>query len=543
MALSWRWQEDFAAGVLRSAARDQEVGVGVSNAVNGLFDDDGDCYLRGRTIQHSELVAGAPLTFLWTGALSEGPIGFASSAEHTYVLRPDSTLEEHVLGGPLIGRPVKPAVLKDVLYIPPNLKWTGISGGVIPPESAGFPAPLPGMVGTVHLAAAGNRLVIAQGRFVRFSASGDATTWGTDDYHELPEGTIIRGLATIKDTVLVFTGYGVWSIQNLALDLTDDLGNPQQVLQKLLPEVALLHEAGLAEWGGRIVVPCNDRVLLIDTISAPTAISDSIAPLYMQHVRAGRLPGGAKVFNNHYFLPWLNTDGTVASVMVCRLNRPVRGRQVYYPWSILTGHAAGFTMADISAVTDVPTMLAAHHDGRVVDLGGLFNPGLPADADGTIPEFDLETRHFPTGNGQPNHFRALRLEYTLEQAEGSPAPTINAALSAGNVAQTYELLQLQFPDTGYAGVFDTYADYAGVLHGGLDETVWGPSEWADDPTLFWAPLAHQPLQLPGLDPAQWMLDHPQRVRYVRVRFRCTDPVARLIVHRIGFGVRPATHQR
>jgi hypothetical protein len=51
------------------------------------------------------------------------------------------------------------------------------------------------------------------------------------------------------------------------------------------------------------------------------------------------------------------------------------------------------------------------------------------------------------------------------------------------------------------------------------------------------------LPSPGVDPAQWTLAQPKRVRYVRARVRCADPVAKLVVHSISLGVRPATHQR
>jgi hypothetical protein len=53
VSLNWISQDDFAAGIVRNVARDIDVGVGVSNAVNGLFDDDGDCYLRGNTASTS----------------------------------------------------------------------------------------------------------------------------------------------------------------------------------------------------------------------------------------------------------------------------------------------------------------------------------------------------------------------------------------------------------------------------------------------------------------------------------------------------------
>lgn len=534
MSLNWISQDDFAAGILRSVGRDMDVGVGVSNAVNGLFDDDGDCYLRGNTRNYANDLGGAPLTFLWTGYLGT-PVGLVSTAAGLFRLSGNALVA--LTGGTPVTRPVKPAVVAGELFLPNGTSWTGGAAA----STGQLPAPLPGMGGTVHLAACGGRLVIGQGRFVRFSASGAPRSFAADDFHELPEGAEIRGLGTIKDTLLVFTGYGIWSIQNMDLDLTDDAGNPQQVMQKLLPELGLLHEAGLAEWGGRIVAPCGDRCLLVDTISAPTPVSDSISGLYMQHVNAGRLPGGAKVYRNHYFLPWMNPDGSVASVMVCRLNRPVKGRLTYFPWSILTGHAAGMVMGDLAAVTTAPSMLVAHRDGRVVDYFSLFDPSddVDLDVDGGTPEFDLETRDFPTGNGQPNHLRALRLWYTLRDLSGEQA-SIQAAFSWNDVAQDYEQLR---QGRTYADVLSEYADYGAVLRGSLPVGLWGPGPWAEDPDRYWVPLDERALDSPGIDPEQWNLALPKRVRYARVRFRCTDPVAKLIVHRVGLGVRPATHQR
>jgi hypothetical protein len=534
VSLSWISQDDFAAGVLRSAGRALEPGVGVANAVNGLFDDDGDCYLRGNTRAYSDAL-GAPLTFLWTGDLG-GPIGLVSTAASFYQLA--GGVLTAMAGGTPVARPVKPAVIAGELFLPNGTSW---KGAATLPQNGQLPPPLPGMAGAVHLAVCGERLIVAQGRIVRFSAGGNPHSFGADDYHELPGGTVIRGLAAIKDTLLVFTSYGIWAIENLALDLTDDQGNPQQVMQKLFPELALLHEAGLAEWGGRIVVPCADRCFLVDTISAPTPISDSIAPLYMEHIRAGRLPGGGKAFRNHYFLPWLDAAGAVVSVMVCRLNRPVKGRATYYPWSVFTGHAAQMVMGDIAAVTPTPTMLVAHRDGRVVDFFSVFDPDnqVVHDVDGSDPEFDFETRDFPTGNGQPNHVRALRLNYTLTPLEGVDA-SIGAAFSFGSTAQSYETLR---NGRSYDDVRTEYGDYAAVVRGPIAPSAWGPGAWAEDRDRFWMPLEQRALASPGIDPAQWRLAQPKRVRYARVRFRCTDPVAKLVIHGVGFGVRPATHDR
>jgi hypothetical protein len=533
VSLTWISQDDFAAGLLRSVGRGIEPGVGVDNIIDGLFDDDGDVYLRGNTVAHTNALD-SPLTFLWTGDLG-GPVGLVSTATGFYRLS-GPTLTA-LPGGTPVARPVKPAIVAGELFLPNGTSWNGVGNAL----SGQLPPSLPGAVGSVHLCAAGGRLVIGQGRFVRFSAAGSPHTFGADDFHELPEGAQIRGLAAIKDTVLVFTAYGIWAIENLALDLTDDLGKPQQVMQKLFPELGLLHEAGLTEWAGRIVAPCTDRMLLIDTISAPTSISDSIPPLYMEHVRAGRLPGGAKVFRNHLFLPWLSPDGAPVSTLVCRLNRPVKGRQTYYPFSILSGHAAGMIAGDIAAVTTMPTLLVAHGDGSVVDFFNVLSPSdaVAHDADGTDPGFDLETRDFPTGNGQPNHLRALRLSYTLTTLDGS-IPSVEAAFSYGSVGQNYEQLRAR---GSYADVFATYPDYKAVQHASLDPDVWGEGEWASEGDRYWVALDGRALPSPGVDPAQWTLAQPKRVRYVRARVRCADPVAKLVVHSISLGVRPATHQR
>jgi hypothetical protein len=37
-------------------------------------------------------------------------------------------------------------------------------------------------------------------------------------------------------------------------------------------------------------------------------------------------------------------------MLVCRLNRPVRGGSLYFPWTVITGHAAQIVMADFALV-------------------------------------------------------------------------------------------------------------------------------------------------------------------------------------------------
>ena len=41
-------------------------------------------------------------------------------------------------------------------------------------------------------------------------------TFDPTDYHELPDGVVVQGMSSIRDRVLVFSNYGLWSITNMA---------------------------------------------------------------------------------------------------------------------------------------------------------------------------------------------------------------------------------------------------------------------------------------------------------------------------------------
>ena len=206
-----------------------------------------------------------------------------------------------------------------------------------PPPPVGITVPI-----VRHIAAIAGRLVIAEGNRISFSEAGFPFSFIADDFHELDDGIVVQGLANIRDTLLVFTTYGLWSISNMALDLTDDFGNLQQPVSLVTPEIALWHEAGLAEWSGSAIAPCTDRIYLIGS-GAPVPISDSIAPLYMDSVRSGHLPGGALAYRNHYFLPIVGADLKPLTVLICRVNRPVKGRFTYYPYSCSPATRAGWS--------------------------------------------------------------------------------------------------------------------------------------------------------------------------------------------------------
>jgi hypothetical protein len=502
MTLATVGQEDFAVGTLRGIAPDVQPGVGVYTAANAMLNDDGDLYRRGGTRYYSQAL-GSPLTWMWNGTIGSQDLILVATDSEIHSLQGDVPV---FVDSPGLMRPVKPAVVGDKLYLP-NFRAIAIPAG----EPVGEPWTPPGSIGggTAHVETIAGRLVVASGNRIAFSepvAPGAAPVFVADDYHELPGGVSVSGLIALQDTLLVFTTYGMWTISNMAYNLTDVAGNIQQVLSQALPEVSLMDEAGLAVWSGRVIAPCVDRVYLLDAISAPVAISESIAPLYMDLVRRGARPGQARAYRNTLFLPLLLRDQNtleynVETVLVCRLNRPIAGRQVYYPWSELRGHAAKVRAFDVSnrgaysfgpQLEAPPFLLGAGQDGRVIELSALFTPTAAnaRDADNTPIEFEIETRDFPTGQGQPNHVKRLRLNYTLEGA-------------------------------------------AQIL-----------AEITDDRTrTVWVALGSEDLTAPGQDPVAWWLHPPPRVRFARVRFKLTGDPARLVFHRVDLTVRPAAHAR
>jgi hypothetical protein len=524
--LTYVGQDDFGVGVLRGVAPDTQPGVGLYNAVNGLFNDDGDVYRRGGDSYYSA-TSYEPLTFIWSGFLGSLPSILVATGAGCF-----DGQSGVAVAGPGLPEPVLPAVIGSTLYLPNGQSWTGVGALV------GWVIPATVPPGTRHVCAAAGRLLVACGNRIAFStAPPDAFAFNPTDYHELPGGVVVMGMMALRDTAFIFTNYGLWTIANLAFDLTDAQGNVQQQLQLITPELSLWSESGLCEWEGRIVAPCSDRVYLIDGVNAPQAVSDSIAPFYARYVRGGHRPGGAKVFNGHLFLPILDgATGEPLTLLVCRLNRPARARYVYFPWATFTGHAAGMVSGDVSLLSDRPQFLLAHQEGRIAEFTDVFNPSedRARDADDSIFEFDVETRDFPTGNGQPNHIRQVRLRYTLDGQA-----TVTAGYSYGSKVQRYQ--DLTASGQTYAQIDASYVNYEALLHG----PGWtsGLPTGPDEPERFWTVLGDLDLPQPGLDPAKWRLPGARRVRFARLRFRTTDAPNSLLIHHVDMAVRPAAHNR
>jgi hypothetical protein len=264
-----------------------------------------------------------------------------------------------------------------------------------------------------------------------FSSIGDPNTFATTDYHTFP-GSIL-GMAPLRDTLLVFTTTGMWAISNLAYDLIDAAGNPQQSRSIVDADMIVWGHEGIVGWRGRLIVPTLDGVWLVDGVSGPQRISDAVAALYLSYVRAGYKPGVAEVFDNHLLLPVLDASNVWVDTLVCRLV-PARGGSPF-AWSRLADSAAQVSgFAERSSKP--PLLLGASQKttSRVTDLTKFFAPAaaVKVDADGTAPKFQYVTRALVTGNMVPNYVRKIRARYVLiDAATDDPTMTCEASYDGG----------------------------------------------------------------------------------------------------------------
>jgi hypothetical protein len=110
----------------------------------------------------------------------------------------------------------------------------------------------------------------------------------------------------------------MYVIQNMAYDLTDDAGNPQQRLDLVNRALVLLGDLGISAFRGA-------GVYLVSRDGWAQVISEPIRPMYREYVLAGLIPGGATVHRGHYCQPFLVPDDTGGEhiwydTLVCRLD-------------------------------------------------------------------------------------------------------------------------------------------------------------------------------------------------------------------------------
>ena len=288
---------------------------------------------------------------------------------------------------------------------------------------ADFPTP-------IYVAAAGTRLIAAGGDRVAFTSPGGAVFGGfaTDDYHILQEAGVITGAQGIGNTAMIFTTAGVRAITNLAFDLTDAYGNPQQAQEKISDELILWDNAGIATWQGGMVVPAIDDVFLLGPTGEMVPVSQKIRPLYRGYVKAGYRTGTGAVARGHYFLPVLSGT-TWVDTLVCRLDNGEPG------WTRWDGHAGGVAYArEVGESTRSPKLLSLA-GVRVADLSGCFAPaaGNKQDADVTTHVLSVVTRDYSVKAMVKAFWREVRARFELTDA-ASDNPTLTVEHAVGPVA-------------------------------------------------------------------------------------------------------------
>lgn len=363
-----------------------------------------------------------------------------------------------------------------------------------------------------------NRFVFAVGRTIKFTEVNNPHTFtnslGTTNEHTLPEGITINGLATIGQICIVFTTGGIWTLEGLALSITDLNGNSQHKIQLLSGDVVLAGAPGIAAYGQTLVVPAGDGVYLIDGVSQPRRISKPIERPYRQYIHDGMRVGGAVVFNSHYFLPMTLGINSVKSTFVCRLDRPTSDRsQTIYPWGRLSGDGglASCFFRRIAADPQEPRLLATQSSApsRPMDCTGYFEPGnaIQKDADGSWADLEIITRAYGTGGDTINVVRKLRALYELvDNEEGDAA--LAFSYNDGSNKQTGE-------------------PWGKVEWGGFK---WGGSSGS------WTPLGELGPS-DGRDPGNLRVD--KRSRHVRLRIRSVGPTPLCVLRSLELKIRPS----
>lgn len=577
-------QSDFSAGMFRSVARHLIPDNGAYDLVNLLLTDDGSTFRRGGTSYLSTAALDTSLLSIWDGFLTPGQRTVIASPNSFGVL--DASEGVIDLGGSGTATPKRAAELAGLLFFGDHLyggsrKTVAYSTGtvsvtagsnVITGTGTSWLANVdPGMLfiptgGTKYnpvmsvdsntqitlrnpisstqaglgyslvpiavsgganypnsglWVVAGSRVWSLEGSKARFSGVDDPHTWTATDNHLMPEGAQLLGGFGVSDRALLFSTAGLHVISGIALDLTDAFGNLQHRNEHVSRELLLWSHEGIATWQGAAVAPCADGIWLVDGVGEPQLVSKSITPLYTGYVGAGYKTGLGMVVESHYLLPVLDGSNGWVDTLVVRLDRTVKSPVgSVRPFTRLTGFGAqmaGFAVrtGGTSSARN-PKLLGAslNSTARVVDCTEFFSidTSLKNDADGSTYETDKITRDYPTGDGRAkseNTVRRVHLRYELRDA-ATDDPMISGYWSDGGF------------DTSGQAVWDV--------------SEWGEAFWVDDISGEWVGMAGLAPEDQGREPHSW--DVNKRVRFIRFRFRTTDPASQLVYRAVELKVRP-----
>lgn len=571
-------QDDFAAGMFRIAPH-LIPRNGAWRMENYLLDEDGSAYARRGSAMKSNAAFGASgLRLLWDGFLAGGQRTVFANAADFGVLGADDVTPVNVGGAGLAG-PVRPVAIDGLLfagasayggsrktasYAAGTVTVTQGSTALVGAGTAWLASVDAGMVlvvdGRLHAveavvdnthitlarpwtaataagkaytldpvatvpdrynpggtwAAAGNRLVSMKGDRVAFSNEFDTTEWAADDEWLVPEGAELLGGAPIGDTLLVFSTAGMWAIGNLALDLTDAVGNTQQSLQRVNADLVLWGEAGIATWENALVVPCTSGVWLVGQ-GRQALLSESITTLLASYVALGHRVGQATVFRSHYLLPVLDSGGSPVDLLVCRLDRPVDVRRFgkVWPWTNWAGAAANVAALEVrvsGGTSRQPLLLGGERvaGSRVIAYAPFTPDGPGLDHDGSVPVPEFVSRDTATGGARQNLNLVKRIRARYELIAETTTATLKAA-------------------------YGSEAKPAAVAWGAF---TWGDgARWQDAEGLSFSSLTPDGSENPGDVMHAWRVNKSRR--FLRVRLRVEDECHRFVLRAVELTVRPS----
>lgn len=501
-------QDDFSAGAFPGMARDEVPTNGFEDGINCLIDDDGLPYRRGGSSYKSNGNFSSGNRFIWDGYLAPGQRTLIASATKFGVLdSDDATVIDLANGG--LAQPLKAAAIEGLLFLPggklyggarlqssgsignvgvtlasqtvtgANFNTNARAGQLFTTDSVHYyaieevtndntiklavpfreatnasiaasvgPFAAAPKIADIYLAIS-NRILACINDRVYESVVGDSMDFTADEYHQLAGGTRILGAEASRDVAIIFTTAGVWAISGTAFDLTDADGNPQQRLEQISRDLILWSWAGIATWGNSLVVPAVDGVWLVDSVSAPSRITGGMATKYRSYVDAGYHTGFATVFNNHYFLPVLDSNNAFVDLLSCRLVPTRRGRgTTAFGWTRHDGDGAnmiGITVRAASTTARNPYLIGGHRgNGRICKLSYFTETAATAaDADGSAHVWEFVTREFITGGLVENFIKKLRARFELVDS-AAVNPTLSAAWAEGDDA--YEALSGAAPE-------------------------------------------------------------------------------------------------
>ena len=324
----------------------------------------------------------------------------------------------------------------------------------------------------------------------------------------VPEGGQALGAGVRDDVLLIFATNGLWELSGLHFNIVDPNGNQQHRLRRVSEDLILVNNEGIATWLGRLVTPCADGIWLVDGVSEPVRVSDSISALWRAYVQLGYRAGQATVFRSHYLLPVLDGGGTPVDMLVCRLDRqvPTRLGQVR-PWTRMSGFGGSSAAMAVrpggASGSRQPRLLAGSEDGRVADSTAFFEPsGASAlDADDSEVMGEIQTRDYPVKDGLGfGTVRKIRARYELYSTE-----------EAG-----LELAYATGLEEGTEGIWDV--------------SLWDEATWAggltDDPVV-WSIIAGLAPEDNGEHAYTWRL--VKKARFIRFRLRLSGPASKLVL--------------